>query len=533
MVFRSLLVAVSLVCVSAAASAASPGPQRLPKVPVPPGNELTEAKILLGKTLFWDEQLSSSKTIACGSCHMPEAGGSDPRAWLDPESATHPGPDGVFGTDDDSVGSIGVAESMQSGRAVLDGLFGDRPQVMTRRPRTVIAAAYMTQAFWDGRADDVFLDPDTGEVLLEWGAALETQSLSPLLATNEMSAHGRTWGHIALDLIGAEPLALSPEIPAALAEWIDGRGYPELFEEAFGDDAISAAQFAMAVASYERTLIPDQTPILQPNPVLTDLELEGYRVFHAKGCTECHETRGGLFSDQNFHFIGTANPAIDPGLAAESGEEYDEGLFLTPTLLGLELRAPYFHDGSKATLDDVIDFYSDGGEFGARRRREIVPANFKDDERAALRAFLGRPLTDPRLATASGPFERPLLSTEREGRHTAPIRGVSGPSSMPLDMTPSIVQAERYRPFAAWLPGQGATLDQNAWVRLEPVSTEALMAMAFDAPPVVPVDPVLVGANILAGFRPLFANRAIRSSVTLAIQPQLQAQPQAQLEPEF
>ena len=116
-------------------------------------------------------------------------------------------------------------------------------------------------------------------------------------------------------------------------------------------------------------------------------------------------------------------------------------------------------------------------------------------------------------------YEQSPWSLDR--RSTAPIRGLSGPSSMPLATTPSLVRAEHYRPFAAWLPGRGATLDQHAWIRLEPVATEALMAMSFDAPHVVPVDPVFLGANILAEFRPLFANRAIRSNVTLAIQPGL------------
>ncbi|MEM9378897.1 MAG: cytochrome c peroxidase [Planctomycetota bacterium] len=523
---RSLLVPVSaplvvILAVLAGASDASAAPQRLRRVPIPPGNEMTEAKVLLGMTLFWDEQLSSSKTVSCGTCHMPEAGGSDPRAWMTPGRALHPGPDGVFGTDDDSLGSIGVPERTQAGSVVEDALFDDRPQATNRRPRTVLAAAYMTQAFWDGRAEDVFVDPETGEEVLEWGAALETQSLKPMLSSVEMGAHGRTWAHVARDLVDAEPLALSPEVPERLETWIDGRDYPELFEEAFGRADLSAAQFAMAVASYERTLIPDQTPILQNKPLLTDQELEGLRVFHAKGCAECHSTRGGLFSDQTFHFIGATDPETDPGLAEITGEDYDRGLFLTPTLLGVELRAPYFHDGSKANLDEVIDFYDRGGDFGSRRQREIVPARFTDDERAALRAFLGRPLTDPRLLTASGPFERPLLSSEADGRRTAPIRGISGPASTPLYETPSLVQAEPYRPFAPWLPGRAATIDLRSWVRLESVPTEDLMEMAFEAPSVVPVDPVLLGASVLAEFRPLFAQRAIRSSVTLAIQPSL------------
>ena len=80
--------------------AASTAAQLLP-VPVPPENPITEAKRVLGKVLFWEEQMASDHRVACGTCHMPAAGGIDPRAI----TANHPGSDGVFGTSDDRIGS--------------------------------------------------------------------------------------------------------------------------------------------------------------------------------------------------------------------------------------------------------------------------------------------------------------------------------------------------------------------------------------------------------------------------------------------
>ena len=92
--------------------------QPLPPVPVPPQNPITEPKRVLGKILFWDEQLSSDDTIACGTCHLPVKGGGDDRV------GTHPGPDGVFGNADDILGSPGRAEAMgRAARARVERCF--------------------------------------------------------------------------------------------------------------------------------------------------------------------------------------------------------------------------------------------------------------------------------------------------------------------------------------------------------------------------------------------------------------------------
>jgi cytochrome c peroxidase len=86
------------------------------------------AKANLGKALFWDEQLSSSRTVACGTCHRAETGGSDPRSVSGAGAATAPGPDGVPGTADDVTGSPGVVLANADGSYAEAAVFGLSPQ---------------------------------------------------------------------------------------------------------------------------------------------------------------------------------------------------------------------------------------------------------------------------------------------------------------------------------------------------------------------------------------------------------------------
>src|SRR5262245_9676718 len=96
----------------------------LPAVPVPADNPITEPKRVLGKILFWDEQLSSDGSVAGGTVHRPSAGGGDPRA------ARHPGVD--KGTIDDVMGSPGIVSLGRDGHARPSPLFGAAPQVTPR-----------------------------------------------------------------------------------------------------------------------------------------------------------------------------------------------------------------------------------------------------------------------------------------------------------------------------------------------------------------------------------------------------------------
>src|SRR5262245_55841637 len=82
-----------------------PPPPPLQPPPFPPGNPPSQAKTNLGKVLFWDEQMSSSGTVACGTCHAFEHGGSDARTNANNSSSRNPGFDGAFNTADDVLGS--------------------------------------------------------------------------------------------------------------------------------------------------------------------------------------------------------------------------------------------------------------------------------------------------------------------------------------------------------------------------------------------------------------------------------------------
>ncbi|NJL73253.1 MAG: hypothetical protein HC888_17805, partial [Candidatus Competibacteraceae bacterium] len=82
--------------------------QELPPPQVPIENPLTTSKVNLGKALFWDEQLSVTNTVACGTCHRPSNAGADPRAAAGGPGTTHPGANGQLGDADDIVGSAGV-----------------------------------------------------------------------------------------------------------------------------------------------------------------------------------------------------------------------------------------------------------------------------------------------------------------------------------------------------------------------------------------------------------------------------------------
>lgn len=381
--------------------------------PVPPGNPLTPAKVQLGKTLFWDEQLSSTRTVSCGTCHIPTGGGNDPRSLTSP-MALHPGPDGIFGNADDALGSPGVPLSDASGLYLWNADFGLTEQATPRRTVSSINAGYTRELFWDGRAGQVFIDPVTQDVVLAAGAALETQALFPLVSEVEMGHQGRTWGEVLARVAAAEPLALAPRAPFALLSWIDGRGYPELFAEAFGTPEITAARIGMAIASYERTQFTNQTPFddfLAGQSSLTALEAQGRSVFTASSCDRCHSL--AIMTDNSFRYTGVRPPAEDPGRFTVTNLAADLGRMRTPSLRNLELRAPYMHNGRFETIEAVVDFYDRGGDFDAPNKDPLVrPLLLSQAQKDALVAFLKRPLTDPRLAAELPPFDRPRLYTE-------------------------------------------------------------------------------------------------------------------------
>jgi hypothetical protein len=207
-------------------------------------------------------------------------------------------------------------------------------------------------------------------------------------------------------------LRLSPQIGTQLTTWIAGRDYPALFQEAFGTPDVTAARIGLALATYQRVLFSNQAPVDQVPPALTPQEQQGGQIFATIGrCVVCHA--GPRQTNDTFRYIGVRPQNEDLGRFNVTGLAGDRGRMKVPSLRNVELRAPYFHNGQMATLEDVVDFYDRGGDFdGPNKDPAIAPIGLTPQQKAALVAFLKRPLTDPRIALAQAPFDRPLLYGE-------------------------------------------------------------------------------------------------------------------------
>jgi len=275
------------------ALAAAPWPP-LPEVPVPADNPMTPAKIELGKQLYFDPRISGDGTISCNTCHNVMEAGDDDRAT--------------------SAGVHGKRGGRSSG--------------------TVYNAAYLTVQFWDGRAP-----------------TLEEQAKGPVTNPIEMGMadHGAV-----ITRIGQLP------------------GYVAQFEAVFGKGGLSIDNFAKAVAAYERTLVTPDSPYQRyakgDESALNEQQKRGMQEVLNAGCTACHS--GAAFAGpalpvgtgfyQKFPLIpGSAYDAkydltSDIGRMEATKQESDKNMWRVPTWLNVALTAPYFHNGSAATLDEAV-----------------------------------------------------------------------------------------------------------------------------------------------------------------------------------
>jgi cytochrome c peroxidase len=433
---KSAVLFLPLWCCQFACGQAGPVPP-LGAPPVPPNNPLTAAKINLGKTLFWEEQLSVTGTVACGSCHRPSGAGADPRTAFNTGNV-HPGFDGLIGTADDVRASAGVPAHAADGSYQWSNNYGALPQVGKRKAQSAVNSAYSPGAlFWDGRAIGRFDDPITGQTIIQQGGALENQALGPVLDTSEMAYAGASIAVLPNRLNGVKPLALASNIPADLNAWINTRAYPDLFNEAFGSGEVTPARLAMAIASYERTLNSTQTPFDLDNsgtPSLTAQEQRGKGVFGGANCNVCHA--GALLSDNSFRYIGLRPAAEDLGRFNQTANPQDRGRFRVPSLRNVESRAPYMHNGRFNTLEEVVEFYNRGGDFNEPNKDPNVrPRNLTPQQKADLVAFLKRPLTDTRVGAELPPFDRPTLYTESTNVPQIIDTGVAGSANIQPQIT--------------------------------------------------------------------------------------------------
>ncbi|MFK5956509.1 MAG: cytochrome c peroxidase [Planctomycetota bacterium] len=405
---------LSLLCISlfVAVSFAGQAHAQLQPPPEPAQNPSTPEKIILGKILFWEEQLSSNDTVACGTCHIPAFSFTDNREFV------HPGDDGLVGTLDDSITSPGVVRANATKQLIPTPLFGLRPQQTRRRTNDIFGSAYQTKIFWDGRAADQFLNPETGAVSIPTGGALESQAVEPIISGVEMGHTGRDWPQVIAKLKAAIPLRIASNIPPDMVNAIAlDPTYPDLFARAFSTPDITAERIAFAIAAYERSLVPDQTPYDEhmrgvPN-AMTPQQIDGMNQFLGiANCYMCHAPP--IFSDGDFHNNGLRPTLWDGGLQDTTNDVNDRGKFKTPSLRNAGLRTSFYHNGFFQGLwpQGVSNLYwGGGGGFFDNRDPLLVPLSTVPgiNLEHIFNDFVGTALTDPRVANETFPFDRPTL----------------------------------------------------------------------------------------------------------------------------
>jgi cytochrome c peroxidase len=390
----------------------------------------------LGKFLFWDEQMSSDNTVACGTCHIHEAGGSDPRSILG--TNPNPGPDGVQFTADDIFGSPGVVHMDANHDYVAGDVHFPQPRVTGRKTPSSINAVYNNLNFWDGRALDAFTDPQTGLVEIGYLGALESQAVGPPNSDVEMAREGRDWDDITDKLALVKPMALGTNLPTDMADFLATYPtYPEMFTQVYGDPAITSKRVAFAIANYERTLISDETPLdafLKGEAVDLGPFEAGFQLFKGDAfCTSCHVLP--FTANDGFHNIGVRPDAEDIGREAITLDPADTAKFKTPNLRNAKLRVPLFHNGGKNSIEEVVDFYDIGGDFpGINLDPDLLVLNLAPQDRLDLIAFVEDGLLDPRVENGLFPFTRPTLASELPSANSvygvASLSGVGVPPDL-------------------------------------------------------------------------------------------------------
>jgi cytochrome c peroxidase len=308
---------------------------------VPPGNPVTPEKVELGRRLYFDKRLSKDGTVSCATCHDPQHGFSDARK-------TSAGVGGKTGA---------------------------------RNSPTVLNAVFNEFQFWDGRAP-----------------SLEEQAKGPMINSVEMGMDSH-------DVV----VGVVRGIPEYQAE----------FRKVFGrepniDDVVAA------IATFERTVVSGDSAFDRfhagDKAALSAEAQRGWELWNGKArCNTCHPFGDATpnFSDNKFHNIGVAAKGRDfAGLARQAAavsdpqklafhadftelgrfittrQPKDIGAFKTPGMRDVALTAPYMHDGSEATLLDVVNFYDRGGEPNPYLDGGIVPLKLTEQEKKDLVAFM-------------------------------------------------------------------------------------------------------------------------------------------------
>jgi cytochrome c peroxidase len=302
-------------------------------------NPMSDVKVRLGRYLFYDARLSVNGKQSCASCHKQELAFTD-------------------------------------GRAVAVGTTG---QPHPRSALSLVNVAYSAALTWS--------DPSL--------RSLEKQALVPLLAKDpvEMGMSGHE--HAVIACLREEAI------------------YRELFPQAFPQerDPFSLANLAKALAVFERTIVSARSPYDRyhrdgQRDAISDAAKRGEVLFYSApraGCYRCHS--GPNLTDGEFHNTGLYNlkgefsyPKPNLGIYLQTHKAADVGRFRTPSLRNVALTAPYMHDGSVATLEDVLDHYAAGGRSHDNPLKDsrMDPIELTPQNRLDLVAFL-QSLTDTEL----------------------------------------------------------------------------------------------------------------------------------------
>ena len=231
----------------------------------------------------------------------------------------------------------------------------------------------------------------------------------------------RQWRELTDKLARVEPLALASNLPADARSAIAERGtYPALFEAAFGDTEITPVRIAFALATYQRTLVADQTPwdrfAAGDETALSELARYGWQLLQDMRCTSCHTPP--VFSNNEFFNIGLRRSEFDQGRRRVTDDVEDAGEMKVPSLRNVALRSRFMHTGQFDSLSGAVNFYRNNSIGGPDQ--DEIPGfgvyNFglSSYSEAGIRAFLAEGLTDPRVRDETFPFDRPTLRTERE-----------------------------------------------------------------------------------------------------------------------
>jgi cytochrome c peroxidase len=305
-------------------------------------NPLTRAKIELGRQLFFDERLSLADAgIACASCHDPDHG---------------------------------YAKETQFGVGIDD-------KTGNRNSPPAYNRILSTAQFWDGRA-----------------ASLEEQAIGPI----------------------ANPIEMGTTHDACVACLKGIEGYQLQFEKIFGELTIDTV--GMALASFERVIVTAPTPFdyreqfvaqfkdierddlegdaeqvarydelkkaMDEHP-MSESAIRGRELFFGKAqCTTCHV--GANLTDEKYHNLGVGMDKQMPDLGRYevTKDEKEKGAFKTPTIRNVVHTAPYMHDGSQKTLEEVVEWYDKGGHPNPYLSDKIKKLNLTDQEKTDLVEFM-------------------------------------------------------------------------------------------------------------------------------------------------